>query len=378
MARIRRRKDRGNKWMLDYTDVDGQRYMILLNTQSKPIANLWLTKVNELLAKAEVGLIDKVGRIDAAMVAGRDRDAPSEEDAGLTLLEFKEIYEDRCRYDLELSEKTIELNNLAIRSFIKVRENKLLEDYRDEDVRLWKRTLEDLSKTTLSIYHRALRTAFKRAIKWRMTESNPFDEVEIAQWRRAERKDKHMKYEEVKHLLKVIDEAGDAAFGVYVRFLLYTACRRSEILYLRREDIDLGNNALSIRAEKVKKTLVLPINRALQRVIAGMRLPDSGYIFQTRSSTRGVKYEDRPWNKHWVSHHFKDYIRVSQLPDHYSLHSLRHTYATYMRQQGVPLDIVQKLLGHSSPQTTAENYDHSIALHFRDQADLVDFESEPC
>jgi hypothetical protein len=37
---------------------------------------------------------------------------------------------------------------------------------------------------------------------------------------------------------------------------------------------------------------------------------------------------------------------------------------------------VQKLLGHSSPRTTSENYDHSIAVHFRAQADLVDFEDE--
>ena len=40
------------------------------------------------------------------------------------------------------------------------------------------------------------------------------------------------------------------------------------------------------------------------------------------------------------------------------------------------MDIVQKLLGHASSRTTSENYDHTIALHFRDQADLVDFEKE--
>ncbi len=49
-------------------------------------------------------------------------------------------------------------------------------------------------------------------------------------------------------------------------------------------------------------------------------------------------------------------------------------YATYLRQQGVPLDLVQKLIGHKSPLATADNYDHSIALHFRKQAGLVNFE----
>ena len=38
------------------------------------------------------------------------------------------------------------------------------------------------------------------------------------------------------------------------------------------------------------------------------------------------------------------------------------------------LEIVYKLLGHSSIQTTSKYYDATMALNFREQADLVDFE----
>jgi integrase len=81
-------------------------------------------------------------------------------------------------------------------------------------------------------------------------------------------------------------------------------------------------------------------------------------------------------NKDFVTHKFKEYIRAASLPEHHTLHSLRHTYATYLRQKGVPLDIIYRLLGHSSPVVTSEHYDHTIAIHFRQQADLVDFEGE--
>lgn len=71
---------------------------------------------------------------------------------------------------------------------------------------------------------------------------------------------------------------------------------------------------------------------------------------------------------------FQKYIQDAELPDHYSLHSLRHTYVTYLRSKGIPQDIVSILVGHLNPTTTA-NYDHTAALSFRQYADLIDFES---
>ena len=126
--------------------------------------------------------------------------------------------------------------------------------------------------------------------------------------------------------------------------------------------------------EKTQKDLLLPINKALQRVFATIEIQEKGYVFQTSSNCRGVREKDQPWHFDYVTHRFKHYIRKAGLSEQYSLHSLRHTYATHLRQKGVPLDIVQKLLGHASSRTTDESYDHSVALHFRAQADLIDFD----
>jgi integrase len=43
-----------------------------------------------------------------------------------------------------------------------------------------------------------------------------------------------------------------------------------------------------------------------------------------------------------------------------TLHLLRHTLASQMRDEGVPLPIVSQRLGHASIRTTAEIYGHSI------------------
>jgi len=375
MAELRKRADRGGKWFLDYRDpTNGRRYRVDTGTRNKRHADLWLRKAEDLISQARLGLIPEVGRIDADVIAGRKR----EEAPPLTLSEFRAVYEDRCRHDLEQAEKTIETNNLAFASFIRTAGDRRIDEVTDEDVRKWKRRLdrEKKSKTTISMYHRALRAAFNRAIKWKLADNNPFEIVEVASWKKRDGREKDMEYDEVRLLLTAIDEEGEERFGQFIRFLLYSAARRNEILYLKVEDLDLQAMTMRIRSEKTDRDLDLPINKALRRVIGAMRLPVSGYIFTSKSTMWGKEKDKRPWNKDWVTHRFKWYIRKLGLPESYSLHSLRHTYATYLRKRGVPVDIVQKLLGHASSRTTSENYDHSIALHFRAQADLVDFESE--
>lgn len=42
------------------------------------------------------------------------------------------------------------------------------------------------------------------------------------------------------------------------------------------------------------------------------------------------------------------------------LHSLRHSYGSYLLSKGVPLPTVSKLMGHSSTRVTAEVYSHAL------------------
>ena len=296
----------------------------------------------------------------------------------LKLEDYQQKYEERCRDDLELAKSTIENNNLAFRSLIAVVSNKSLEAVTDEDIVEWKKDMlnQGKSRTTIGIYFRHLRAAFNRAVKWKFIEANPFLLVDEIKEKRSENKEKDMSIEEVRALLQAIDQVEDHEFGRYVRFLLYTGCRRNEMLFLKWEGIDLEQRKLKFYAEKTKRDMEIPINKALMRVIQGMEIKEDGYVFQTKSRNKGAHRKQQPWHEDFVSHHFKDYIRVLGLPEQYSLHSLRHTYSNSLLQKGVPLEIVQRLLGHSTVRTTADYYDSAMALHFRAQADLVDFEED--
>jgi len=375
MATIRKRADTGY-FEVDYYDLDGIRYRVNTRTRDRKIARLWLQKVEELQSLASIGVIEKVGRITRAIVAGQEEPGAMKR---YRLGEWKDEYLERCLMDLELAEGTRELIQCAFDSFRRVVGNPFIDRLKDADMRRWKRAIakQGKSKNTVSIYQRALKTAFKRAMKWKLLDANPFVDVELPTVKRGERPNKSMTFEQVRHLLSVVQ---DVKFHRYLQFLVYTACRRNEILFLRIADLDLENHILYVRVPKTDRRLALPINRALRRVIAEMQksgeLPESGYIFTSESNRRAKDSGDVPWHKDTVTHWFKDYIRLAGLPEHLTLHSLRHTYVTFLRSKGVPPDAIQPLLGHSSVQTTGK-YDHSDALFFRQFADMVDFEQDP-
>lgn len=102
--------------------------------------------------------------------------------------------------------------------------------------------------------------------------------------------------------------------------------------------------------------IALPINEWVYQFLASRPIK-TGYV---------LRFPDgRQLNVPYVSHRFSKYARLAGFPVGYHFHTLRHTGATWLVQDGVSIYAVQKLLGHSNIQVTMM-YSHLITSEMQD------------
>jgi integrase/recombinase XerD len=127
--------------------------------------------------------------------------------------------------------------------------------------------------------------------------------------------------------------------------------RLSEIQNLRPTDIDWGRSVISIKGKGSKERLVMldpVLGRSLKLYLAGQ--PDCRYVFEGQTS-------GSPYPKRTIEKIYEKACRSAGIPRKGGIHSLRHTFATHLLEQGTGLRQIQEVLGHSSIKTT-EIYTH--------------------
>lgn len=132
--------------------------------------------------------------------------------------------------------------------------------------------------------------------------------------------------------------------------LIYTGCRLSEARNIRTNDLQLGQGILAIRTLKKRKAHIreIPIpeelGNALDRMVAGMK-PDQPLWpnGQGEPISRLSAYR-------WMKGLFAE-ARIMGL--HASPKGLRHGFGIHAISCGVPLNLIQKWMGHSDIKTTS-------------------------
>ena len=132
---------------------------------------------------------------------------------------------------------------------------------------------------------------------------------------------------------------------------LYTGCRMTELLSMKCEDI--GRDGYGI--------LVPPSKSYRPRFVF---LPDEGMawfldLIKGRNPKEPAFSRDdgRPWYGN-QKHLFKAAVRETGLPDAFSFHGLRHTYASQLIQSGATVYAVAEQLGHADPAQVLRTYGH--------------------
>ena len=140
-----------------------------------------------------------------------------------------------------------------------------------------------------------------------------------------------------------------------IELLFATGMRISELCNLKSEDIDFENKTILIYG-KGSKERILQIGNPdvlealdLYRKTFQKEIKECGYFFvnrlQNKLSDQSVRY--------MINH----YANLAGIEQHLTPHMFRHSFATLLLEEDVDIRYIQKILGHSSINTT-EIYTH--------------------
>jgi integrase len=160
--------------------------------------------------------------------------------------------------------------------------------------------------------------------------------------------------EQLKRLLKAINDSPHPHAGPMMLMALYTGMRRGELFKLKWKHIDFERGFINIIDPKGGPSQVIPLNDVARGVLESHTRTDSPYVFPGR---QGRQRTDIKYSVNKIK-------RAAGLPkDFRPLHGLRHVYASALASSGkVDLYVLQRLLTHKSSSMT-QRY-----AHLRDEA----------
>ncbi len=132
--------------------------------------------------------------------------------------------------------------------------------------------------------------------------------------------------------------------------LMYTGIRRGELLALNTNAVDFQACPLTVKNGKGGMGRVIPLCEELMELLRDWLEPrpecEHDGVFTTRSG--------QPLGKHGLQDAFQRAKKAASIErEGITIHSLRHTFASLLLQNGADLVSLQRLLGHSSLDTTA-------------------------
>ena len=196
-----------------------------------------------------------------------------------------------------------------------------------------KRDQEGVATATTNRYLATLKTMFKMAARLGYLGYNPAEPVKI-QKEKSEIPDALTE----KQLKQLLNELPDYAW-VIVTFAADTGMRSSEMEQLQWSDIKFDERMIVVRGSQAKNDefRVIPMTNRVFDLLQE--------IYQQNQESKIKQLQVLPWKEIKKSLHSAG-VRAGI--GHVHLHMLRHTFATRLRDKGVPLDRIKELLGHKT------------------------------
>ena len=130
--------------------------------------------------------------------------------------------------------------------------------------------------------------------------------------------------------------------------LIYSAGLRSqEAINLKLSDIDFERRTIHIRQSKFKKDRIVPLSDYMAEGLKKYISAEHPHIWLFNGKEPDGRYSVKGLS--WI---IRENLKKTDIKKNVSLHSLRHSYATHLLEDGVNIVTIKELLGHAHIATT--------------------------
>lgn len=223
-----------------------------------------------------------------------------------------------------------------------------------EEIRMYLKYLDELkySKSTISRILSALRHFYSYLVTHNIVTTNEFKLI------KNPKKDKKLpnflQSDELDKIFSSIDTSTPLGLRnrLIIELLYATGLRVSEITNLKVNDIDLSNREIKVYGKGGKERIVLFGDYAKKYLNEYLSTSRIELLNGQKSPYLLINHNGEELTSRGVEYIIDEIVKECALKHHISPHTLRHTFATDMLNNGADLKSVQELLGHSSLSTT--------------------------
>jgi site-specific recombinase XerD len=302
-----------------------------------------------------------------------------------TIIKYLIDFLDFCEIEKGLSSKTQENYTRFLRKFfawLKETDQEALKPSSLTPELVWQykvylsrhidpKTKKTLKKTTQNYYLIALRSLLNFFVE-KDVASLPPSKVKLAK----DKADKEIKFLKLEQLSRLLDSPDpQTVIGLRDRALLETlfstGLRVAELAALNRDQLRLKDETQDVEVAVIGKGSKIRTVYFSDRAVKALRrylnerkdLDDALFINYRRGGAKSDR--SRRLTIKSIEDIVKKYVKIAGLPVMATPHTLRHSFATDLLNQGVDLRTVQEFLGHSNIATT-QIYTHVTNKQLRD------------
>jgi integrase len=212
--------------------------------------------------------------------------------------------------------------------------------------RYWQKQHKTISPSTVNRYFAYMSAAFSKALKWGWVTSNPF--ILVEKLKEPPGRVRFLSDEERKIFLEECKKVS-SRFYTIILIALTTGARRSEIMNLTWDKVDLENQVMLLSPGETKnnEARALPITEEICKLINDL---------PRKKSTKLLFPGKNPANPYDIRKSWAKAIKASGI-ENFRFHDLRHSCASYLAMNGVSHVVIADILGHKTMQMV-QRYSH--------------------